>query len=116
LAKLYFHASGFNMIRRLGLEKTDPNKIGFVFGEGILIRPSLPLEVGHDMTTDNGLGVRSKKGNGLADARFVVPQAPVSHLIGFPALEFVQPEMNFLVRLAEQGQGFPAMFFEGGHD
>jgi hypothetical protein len=100
----------------MALEKTYPNKIGIVFGEGILIRPTLFLKIGHDVTPGNGLGVRSKKGNGLADARFVVPQAPVPHLIRFPALEFVQPEMNFLVRPAEQGQGFPAMFFKGSHD
>jgi hypothetical protein len=84
-----------------GSKKTDPNKVGLILGEGILLRPTLPLEVGHDMTTSDGLGVRSKKGYSLADTRLVVPQAPVSHLIGFPALEFVQPVVDFLVRLSK---------------
>jgi hypothetical protein len=101
--------------KKAGLEKPDPNKIGLIPGEGILLRPTLFLEVGHDMTTDDGLGVRSKKGNGLADARFVVPQTPVPHLIGFPALKFIQPEVDFLVRPAEQGDGFLTVFFEGSH-
>jgi hypothetical protein len=99
-----------------GSEKTDPNKIGLVFGEGILFSPTLFLEVGHDVTTDDGLGFRAKKGNGLVDTSLVVPQAPVSHLIGFPALEFVQPAVDFFIGIAEQGQGLPAMFFKGGHD
>ena len=61
------------------------------------------------------LGLRAEKGHNLADSCLIVPQASVSHPIGFPLLEFVQPKINFFKRLTEQGQRFPAMFFRGPH-
>jgi hypothetical protein len=53
------------------------------------------------MAAGDGLGFGAKEGNGLADTGFVVPQAPVPHPIGFPAMEFVQPAVDFLVGFSE---------------
>jgi hypothetical protein len=95
------------------LKKPNPDKICLVLGERVLLGPTLLLKVGHDVAPGDGFGLEAEKGHGLAYPGLVVPQAPVSHSVGFPALEFVQPAVYFLIRPSEQNDGLQVMLFEG---
>jgi hypothetical protein len=98
------------------LKKPDTDEIGFILRERVPCRPAFLPEVGHDVAAGDGLGFGAEEGYGLADPGLVVAQAAVPHLVRFPALEFVQPAVNLLEGLPEEGDGFLAVFFESGHN
>jgi hypothetical protein len=98
------------------LKKPDPNEIGFIPGKGISLFPAFSLEIGNDVAAGDGLGLGAEKDHGLADPGLVVAQAAVPHPKGFPAMEFVQPAVNLLEGLPEEGDGFLTVFFKSGHN